>query len=99
MVNEIQNTMIQQLGGMGKLKAMVGASQFSALTKYELAFKFKGSGMTNCVKITLNALDLYDIEFFRIRGSNIKPVASFLGVYAESLRGLFEETTGLYLSL
>jgi hypothetical protein len=93
-------TIIQQLGGFGKLQAMVGAINFiySNNDKY-IAFKFKGSKKVNYVKITLNGKDLYDIEFKKLWGNKIKDIDSYNDVYAENLKPLFEKVTGLFLSL
>ena len=87
----------QQLGG-NKIIAMTGATHF-AKDEYSLRFKFKGSQKSNCVKITLNSMDLYDVEYFKIRGANFKKVTESKGIYYDMLVKDFESTTGLYLSL
>jgi len=91
---------IQQLGGFGKLQAMVGANNF-VQSKEEawVSFKFKGSKVANYIKIHLNGNDLYDIEFGKIWGHKYKVVEKLDDVYFDSLVELFEKTTGLYLRL
>ena len=111
---QIANTIINQMGGSGKLKAMVGAKDFLALDS-GVQFKFKLNPKMNKVVIKYNDLDLYDVEFFKqanITGNEKtieaidKKVAngrivveSFEGIYYDMLKPVFEETTGLRLSL
>ena len=99
------NQTIQQLGGFGKLKAMVGAHTF---IKHEaekaLSFKFKGSRKCNYIKITLDASDTYNVEIGRVtngkvKGFTYKVIDESAGIYCDQLKPLFESITGLYLSL
>ena len=89
---------IKQLGGAGKIMAMTGVKTFISESN-AVSFRFKGSKKANWVKIKLNAMDTYDIEFKKIRGMNFPTTASFDGVYNDQLKSIFESTTGLYLSL
>ena len=43
--------------------------------------------------------DTYKMDFGRIRKLDYKVVRSVTGVYAEALRDVFTEVTGLYTSL
>ncbi len=97
---EVAQTILKQMGGTGKLSVMIGAKDFISYPN-GVAFKFMdpGAGKPNYVKIVLNARDTYDLEFGRLRGMNYKVVKSFDDIYNDSLRSLFERTTGLYLSL
>ena len=56
---------IKQLGGAGRIKAMVGACNFGT-NGNDVSFRFKGSKKANHIKITLNGMDLYDVEFIKI---------------------------------
>lgn len=99
---EAAETLIQQLGGMGKLRAMVGASDFVRTSRNgypALTFRFKGSRSLNVVTITLDPSDTYSLAFGRIVKYDVKPGPTFSDVYAEQLRPTFERATGLYLSL
>ena len=89
------HTLIQQFGGPGVLRSFVAAHSF-VQSKEEnwLRFKFKGSRKVNCLKVTLNSLDLYKMEFYSPRGKLVKEVD---GVYCDMLVDIFEKTTGLYL--
>lgn len=55
------------------------------------------------VVITLDLSDTYTVEFIKVgRGAkmlDVKKVAEFSGVYADSLRSIVERTTGFALSL
>lgn len=94
---------IAALGGMGKLRAMVGADNF--IRGYEtdgtpaLSFKFKGSKTANYARIALDPSDTYTLRLFKIRGYEAKPVYEASDLYAENLRPAFERATGLHLSL
>jgi len=93
-------TILNQMGGQNRIIAMTGAYHFAySDEKQSLRFRFKGSQKTNYVRITLNSLDLYDIEFKKIWGMKCKDVETVNGVLWDQLKPIFEETTGLYLSL
>ena len=62
---EIANTILQQMGGHGRLKAMVGINKHCALNA-GLQFSFKGSRKMNKVSIELNSMDRYDVKFYKI---------------------------------
>ena len=98
---EIAKNIMTQLGG-NRLQAMIGAYNFVAETNGNyLRFRFKGSRKFNMVTITLNALDTYDIEFQKYSPSKFTTttVENFEGAYADMLVSVFENTTGLYLSI
>jgi hypothetical protein len=107
---DVAMTIIKQMGGMGRLKAMVGAKDFvsysaASESKYGeglggVAFKFaKSKGKPNYVKIILDPSDTYTVTFGSIRGYQLKDEDEISGVYVSNLRDLFERKTGLYLSL
>jgi len=85
---------------------MIGAKDFfSDDDGMSLTFKFAGK-VANWVKIRLNAMDLYDIEFKKIGRLSrktyevpVKTTGEFEGIGVENLKSTFEEFTGLYLSL
>lgn len=105
---EIARIILQQMGG--HLKAMVGASDILALNGEHyptggLQFTFKGNRKMNKCLIILDASDTYTVQFWNCRfnkrtfDATMDKVAEFGGVYNDMLIGLFEETTGLYLTL
>ena len=84
---------LRQLGNHTFL-AMTGAKN---LISHENGLSFRLSGsMTkdriNYVKITLNAMDTYDIEFGKV-------ISRIEGIYNDMLKKTIENNTGLYLNL
>lgn len=98
---------LQQLGGRRRLGVMIGAYDFfSDNDGQTLTFKFKMCKEANCVKITLNAMDTYDIEFIKIGRLSkktwtvpVRKVKTYEGVYADQMQEVIESFTGLYMSL
>ena len=97
---EVAQTILNQLGG-GRFVMMTGAHNLSCSDDKcgTLMLKFKGSKVANYLKISLTAMDLYDVEFGKIWGGKYKVVKEVSGYYNDMLVKLFEETTGLYTSL
>lgn len=97
---ENANETMNQMGGCNRLKAMVGANSFVySSDDHFISFKFKMCQKMNYIKITLNDLDTYDLEFGKIWGTSYKVVKEFDDVYCDQLKSIFESETGLYLSL
>lgn len=96
----VANEIINQLGGAGRLKAMIAATNFQ-YDDNSLNFKFKGSRKCNVIQITLNSMDLYDIKFNKYSPSKftLTTAKEVNGIYNDQLKGIIEEYTGLYLSL
>jgi len=96
--------LIRQLGGFGRLRAMLG-SKLTFMRGYtetghpELTMKFSNRSGPNVVKIALSPADLYDVRFFRTRGYSATPKGTHRGIYAGQLKALIEQQTGLMLSL
>ena len=61
---EIAGIILQQLGG-NRFKAMTGADNFSAIDN-GIIFSIKGCRAINKIKITLNVMDIYDMEFIKM---------------------------------
>lgn len=91
----IAKTILEQIGG--NRFAMITGSKNFIRGRDSLTFQIPRniSGANRC-KITLNANDLYDVEFFRstIKSHSIKKVSN--DVFAEDLENIFENVTGLY---
>ena len=93
-------TIIDQIGGAGRLQIMLGTKAIACLDN-SITFDFKGNRKMNKCRITYNyGSDLYTVEFFKYSPKKFTytVVAQFAGIYADQLRNLFEQTTGLYLS-
>jgi hypothetical protein len=99
---QVAMTIFNQLGGTGRLIAMVGGHTFlmdRANSNVSFKIKAKSPNKINYIKISLNGMDTYDIEFGYIRGMNYTVRTELEGVYAEDLIRLCEETTGLLFTL
>lgn len=102
---EIANTIIEQMGGYGKLKTMIAALGIYMLDSElpGLQFNFSGYKKANKVRIELTTDDLYNMTFFKINMKNLEkslePVEKHEGIYEDMLIPVFEKATGLYLHL
>ena len=96
---QVAKTILEQLGG-NKFCAMVG---FGGGCAHEngLSFSFKGCRKANRCMITLNSMDLYDVEFFKYSPTKgeVKTVHTAEGLYNDMLVPEFEDFTGLYTKL
>ena len=93
-------TILEQIGGIGRLQAMLG-TKFLLHDDEAITFDFKGNRKMNRCKISYcRASDLYSVEFLKYFPSKLRcqSVQQYAGVYADSLRTVFETSTGLYLS-
>lgn len=107
----IAETTMKYLGGAGRLTAMIGAKNFTCDEKGTLTFTFSGCKKINQVSFELNGLDLYDVRFIKYTAGRMnnktfeykmpswETVKELNNVYAEDLKEIFEDVTGLYLSL
>lgn len=97
---QVANTIIQQLGGANKLRAMIGAGPFLG-DDNSVQFSFKGSRKANKCRITLDWTDTYTVQLFRYspKYCSGKMVYELEGCYADMLIPVFESETGLYLRL
>ena len=77
---------------------MLGAKNLLAIEQ-GLSFRIRGSKAVNYVKIVLNAMDTYDIEYGKVWGSNYKVKATEEGIYCDMLHDSIERNTGLYTKL
>lgn len=89
---EIKN----QLGH--KALYMLGAKDFVGGPNY-LTFKIRGSKAVNYITIYLNALDLYEIKFLKVRALVVKVVKEYTEVYCDDLLKLIRLETGLETNL
>jgi hypothetical protein len=90
----------QQLGG-SKFTAMTGATVMCSGAN-KLVAKIKGSKKCNYLSVELNVWDTYDVVFKKVGRApkyEVTLVSELSGVYAEDLKRVIEDTTGLYLSL
>jgi hypothetical protein len=95
---EIAKTIYQQIGGR-RLAIMTGARNFVGHDD-GLSFKLPSTPHytkdgINYVRITLNGLDIYDVEYGRIWGLKYKKIREVHDLYAENLMESFRQATGL----
>ena len=95
-MNEISKTIYNQIGNQAF--KMMGAKNIG-YDKDSLSWKVgrNSKGITH-IKVVLNLMDLYEITFFKIRGTSRKENL-IDNVYADQLHKIIETNTGLYLSL
>jgi hypothetical protein len=104
-LDEIVNGILQLIGSPNKLKMIIRAKDFFKSYFGEekhpgIQFKFPRTNKLNCCQITLDVgKDLYSIEFFDIRKLDIASHSIYSDIFCEDLIKIFEEKTGLYLSL
>lgn len=98
--DNIGRTILQQMGGAGRIKAMTGGGPFILLPK-GVSFKFPNKKRTrgNYVEITLRGDDTYNMEFFNVSVKGKKSVKKYTMIYNDQLISIFEDQTGLYLRL
>ncbi len=92
----IAETILEQLGGR-RFIAMSGARHLADYGN-ALSFKLPGRlalGSINFVKIRLNGMDLYDLEFGEIRGTSYRVLEELSDIDCESLQPVFTGVTGL----
>lgn len=91
----IAQTILTQLGG-NRFVAMTGANNLLNTGK-GLSMKIgrNAKGVTHFRVILDEARDLYNLEFLKIRGTNIKTVTKAEGVYFDQLQEIFTTETGL----
>jgi hypothetical protein len=88
-----------QLGGR-RFLAMTGCTNLIC-DKYTMTMKLRrNKSGAQWIKITLNAMDLYDVEFIKMnRNYELITVSEHKGLYSDDLAPTFEEVTGMYTSL
>ena len=89
----------EQLGG-NKFRMMTGAKNLLNLGD-GLAMKLgRNSSNSNYLKITLNSMDTYDMEFAKLtRMGEKKSVTEYNNIYNDMLTDQFTAHTGMYTSL
>lgn len=99
---QVANTIAEQMGGVRRLRAMLGAQVMALSGDKGLGIKWpnKQRSKGNYVEIIYNrGQDLYDMTFYNLTIRAKKKVKEYRGVYADQLGELFEKQTGWYLRL
>lgn len=104
---QVAATILQQLGG-NKFIVMTGSHNFmhgsdEKGNPYIIMTLRSNQSKANRLRITLNSMDTYDMEFFKVRMVNYEykntTVQSFKGYYDDMLQEAFTKVTGFYTSL
>ena len=96
---EIAQTILQQLGG-NKFIAMTGAKNLGFTGKgISMKIGKNAKGVTHVTIDLDRGKDLYNIEFIKIRGPKRTTIKKLKGIYADQLKKLFTQYTGLRVSL
>ena len=97
---DVASIILEQLGGMGRLRAMLSARDF-AKSENSLTFKWPNKDLLrgNTLKITLDPSDTYTMQFYAVRGGQSKLVKEFTDVYADQLTTIFRDWTGWAMRL
>lgn len=92
---QVAQTILAQLGG-NRFLVMTGARNLVGRPD-GLSFKVGSNAKkVSHVRVTLEASDLYTVEFLSIRGTQApRTLARRAGVYADSLQAVFTTETGL----
>lgn len=97
----VAQTILAQLGGIGRLTMMCGCKNFVAGNTNNQGVHFKvgtNGKKVSAMSIVLEANDTYTVKVWAGRGVNMKKVEELSEVYAEDLVRIFESATGMYLS-
>jgi len=94
------HTILDQLGG-NHFIAMTGAKQFVMDPKKKMiAFRIgRNNTRANYVRIYLNAMDTYDVEFLYVSTKEFKVLQRYDGIYNDQLQDIFTIYTGLFTHL
>ena len=95
----VAKTILEQLGG-NKFRVMTGAKNFMGFTDGLVMKIGMNSSNSNYLKITLNSMDTYDMEFAKVtRMGEKKSVTEYNNIYCDMLTDQFTSHTGMYTSL
>lgn len=102
MTSQVVQTILNQLGG-SRFLLMTGAHTLVGADKclgMKLPARFAIEGI-NYVQVKLESNDLYTVAVYRLREGRLEPRGKrfMSGVYADKLRAVFTELTGLETSL
>ena len=95
----VANTILKQLGG-NKFRVMTGAKNFMGIADGLVMKIGRNSSNSNYLKITLNSMDTYDMEFAKLtKMGEKKSVTEYNNIYNDMLTDQFTAHTGMYTRL
>lgn len=93
----VAQTIYDQLGG-NRFRMLTGSHSFVGGKDFLQMKLRRNATRANTLKITLNAMDTYDVVFATAGKRGWKVVKEINGAYCDQLMDIFEETTGLYVT-
>jgi hypothetical protein len=109
MTDTIEKLSVEQSKAIaGEILKQLGGHQFLVMTgsvpqycdNYTSAYKLRrNKSGANYMKITLNCMDTYDIDFIFCSAKGIKTLVEKRGYYNDMLPAMFTEVTGLNTQL
>jgi hypothetical protein len=97
--NQIADTIAEQMGGLRRLKMMLGAEVYAKPNGLAFKWPARQRSRGNYVEITLQPSDTYNMEFFNASRAGKKSVKIFRDIYNDQLVDAFEKQTGWYLKM
>jgi hypothetical protein len=100
--SQVARITIEQMGGVGSLKLMLGATSFTSHSdegRGGVSFRFKGSNRANYVKVVLSAMDTYTLRFGKVGKYHFDIIDFVEDVYNDQLDEVFYRVTGLEIKL
>ena len=96
---KVAKTILEQLGG-NQFRMMTGAKNLAG-DENSLSMKLgRNSSNSNYLKITLNSMDTYDMEFAKVtKMGEKKSVTEYNNIYNDMLTDQFTAHTGMYTRL
>lgn len=96
----VAHEILAQLGG-NKFLAMTGAKNLIDGGNYLTMTLPRAANGIKYVRVTLNSMDLYDVEFFKMKKKEFETVTIALeeNVYGDMLQKTFTEHTQLHTKL
>ena len=100
MMSQVAETILAQMGGRRVFGTMLNVKQM-VYGDNELTVRFTNRKRSrgNMVRVKLNGLDLYDVTFYNVAKYEAKEVKAHTNLYSHSLREVFENQTGLCLTI
>ena len=95
----VAKTILEQLGG-NKFRMMTGAKNLMGIADGLVMKIGRNSSNSNYLKITLNSMDTYDMEFSKVtKMGEKKSVTEYNNIYNDMLTDQFTAHTGMYTKL
>jgi hypothetical protein len=95
----VGRTIADQMGGAGKIRAMIGAKVTAIPNGLAIKWPNKQKTKGDLVEITLEPNDTYTMRFYNSSRGQKKLVREYDDIYFDQLVPVFEHHTGWYLRM